>query len=259
MSPNPELMSQYGTDAFYRANLEKRSEVPLLMSLLGPMGTAALMASDSKHRARQAQEAQLLNHMFQQLEAQRQEGVKSGLSGKGQMLSTRGQAAGQLNDMAAYQSMMGLMKHGSTPLADAAKEAMDKEAFGAAMVGGIAKGLSKMVGGAKKAVGGLKSAPKAVAPKVPGVAGTQGVAQAAQAAKGPGVIDRAKNLAGALKPGWKGKAALALGGGAAAYTGYKGLQATRDYMMQPTYTSNAWGGRGMMRGGVNQYGYTNPS
>jgi len=57
----------------------------------------------------------------------------------------------------------------------------------------------------------------------------------------PSMLSRAWQT---VKPGWKGKA---LGLGALAgtgYVGYKGLQTARDYMMMPTYTSQAWGGYG---------------
>lgn len=57
---------------------------------------------------------------------------------------------------------------------------------------------------------------------------------------------------------WKTKGKI-LGAGAAlgaGYLGYKGLQATRDYMMQPTYTSRSWGGGGPLPSGINPYGYT---
>ncbi len=252
MPPNPTLMAQFGTDKFYLENLEKKAGLSLPLKLLGAAGTAALMSSDSKHRESQAREAQLLNQMFQQLEAQRQEDTKAALSGKGRMLSPQGQASQQLNSMGAYRDMMSLMdKRGSATLAYAAAQAvdgMDKEAIGA-LFGGLAqsagKALGQVVTKAKGTAGALKGAPKAVAPKVPGVGGTQGVAQAAQAAK-------------AKKPliGWKTKAVVGAGALGTAYTGYKGMQAARDYMMAPTYTSNAWGGGGMLRGGVNQYGYT---
>jgi hypothetical protein len=58
----------------------------------------------------------------------------------------------------------------------------------------------------------------------------------------------------------RNKALLYGGGGAVlagtGYAGYKGLQATKDYMMRPTYASNAWGGQGMMPSSMpNEYGY----
>lgn len=67
-----------------------------------------------------------------------------------------------------------------------------------------------------------------------------------------------KPLLQRLKPGWRAQAALGAGVAGTGYAGYKGLQATKDYMMQPTYASQYWGGAGMNpQAMVNQYGYTN--
>jgi hypothetical protein len=61
----------------------------------------------------------------------------------------------------------------------------------------------------------------------------------------------------ALTPGWKTKA---LGAGAVAGAGvgtYKGLGAAKDYLVQPTYASNNWGGQGLgTSSGINMYGHT---
>ena len=229
---------------------KKASELPMVARALGVAGSALLMRGDAQHRTRQLQEASVLNQMFRELEARKQRSIQDSFSGRGQTLSPQGQAAQQLNSMQAYQGMMSLMnKRGSVG-------GMDKEAFGA-LLGGLAKGFGKMLGGAGTKAPGvvskLKGTPKAMAPRGVSLPGTQGVAQAAQAAKPPGVLASAKK---AVTPGWKTKALV---GGAAlgtAYTGAKGMQAARDYMMQPTYASNNWGGTGMLRGPVNEYGYT---
>jgi hypothetical protein len=92
----------------------------------------------------------------------------------------------------------------------------------------------------------------------PAAGAGRAAAPAAAAAK-PAVTEAAKATT-KRKPllSWKtkgkilGAGALGLGG----YAGYKGLQTTRDYMMQPTYASNAWGGQGQMPGQLSQYGYT---
>ena len=238
--PNAELMARYGTQDIYLSNLEKRAELPLLLKLLGPVGTAALMSHGANNQERQVQEAQILNEMLRAVEARRQKGVVEGLSGKSPALSTSGQAAQQLNQMREYRRMMSLMDKRASVVD------MDKEAFGA-----LAAGAGTLLGNEGTQLRGLapkmKGATKAVGPKVPGTGATQGIAQASQATK-------------SKKPlvGLKGK--LLMGGAAAGagMAGYKGLGAAKDYMMQPTYQSNAWGGSGTLKGGVNQYGYNNP-
>ena len=259
VGPNIDLMRRFETSDFYQENLEKKAALPLLLKALGVAGTAALVGADSKHRERQLQEAAVLNQLFRELEAEKQRGTQDALSGKGSALSPQGQAAQQLNSMQSYHGMLSLMDKGGSALSGLAIEAlegMDKEAIGA-LLGGVAKGMGKMLGGAgAKApgvVGKLKGAPRAVGPKAAGLPGTQGVAQAAQASRGPGVLAGAKK---AVTPGWKSKALVGGAALGAAYTGYKGLQTARDYMMQPTYASNNWGGTGTLRGPVNQYGYT---
>jgi hypothetical protein len=243
--PRTHLLERFGTLAFYEDSLEKRASAGMLLRVLGPAGTAAMMSSMSSSQDRQVQEAQIINRMFRELEARKQRGVVGGLSGEMPAMSVQGQAAQQLNQMEGYQRMMSLMNKRAGVLTHAAREAvesMDKEAFGALMAG-----ASKLIGNAGLKTKGITNAlktPKAVAPRAPGLGGTQGVAQAAQARK-PIIGMKAKLLAGGA----------ALGAG---YAGYKGLQTAKDYMMQPTYATQAWGGSGTLRGGVNEFGYSNP-
>lgn len=96
---------------------------------------------------------------------------------------------------------------------------------------------------------GLIKTPKAAVPAAAAKAGP-----AAAAARTGAAATKSKPLIS-----WKTKAKI-LGGGAAlgaGYVGYKGLQAGRDYMMQPTYASQAWGGSsGRLPTSINPYGYT---
>jgi hypothetical protein len=97
------------------------------------------------------------------------------------------------------------------------------------------------------------------APRMPGQGGPYRTpaprAAAAAAPAAGGAAGSGFNLKGI-----RNKALLYGGGGLAAggvaYGGYKGLQAAKDYMMAPTYTSQAWGGQGMTpQSNLNQYGY----
>jgi len=59
----------------------------------------------------------------------------------------------------------------------------------------------------------------------------------------------------AISPGWRTKAlgtGLAVAGG---YGVYKGLQAGKQYMMQPSYGTTQYQGGAPLQANVNQYGY----
>jgi hypothetical protein len=127
---------------------------------------------------------------------------------------------------------------------------LDRHGFGAQgrLSQAMAEQGMKLPGAARAPAAG---AARAAAPAVKGAPGIQGAAQAAVQSKGPGVLQGVKD---ALTPGWKTKAGLIAGGLGAAYLGYKGLQAVKDYMMMPS------GGHhpGMLPGRLNEYGYVNP-
>ena len=58
----------------------------------------------------------------------------------------------------------------------------------------------------------------------------------------------------AFKPGFKSKALLAAGVLGTGYVGAKGLQATRDYMLQPPSYAR-WGASGAPAANISEYGY----
>jgi hypothetical protein len=125
---------------------------------------------------------------------------------------------------------------------------LEKDAFGMAMMGNILKNVGS---------------------KLQSFTGTGRLAQAAGTASGTigglgtKMLGKGTGMAAAAaKPASKpfmsmGTKAKVLGGGAlmgAGYAGYKGLQATRDYMMTPSGGGNFHGG-GSIPQSVNQYGY----
>lgn len=398
--PNAALLQEFGTEDFYKERLEKRANLPALLSLLGPVGTAVLLQADARHRARQVQEAQVMNALLRQAAAERQRAVIDGFSGQAPAHSAQGRAAQEMSAMRARTHMLELMKQGEAPngldalheeaefwraaenlargggrvgatakelaqryrgavpraqqkLEDATRHpglhqaataakgglvgalggglagalipsairplrgfalgggvggtlgalagyhqgslakrqqeadyynalaslpeeelaaqlrqampafvaarthqkyaSLNKEAFGGALLAPVvagAKSLAKLPGRALAKIPGSVRAPaagaaKAQAPAAGNLPALQGVGQAANsAARKPliGFGTKAKLLG----------AGVGVGG---AYGAYKGVQTARDYMMQPTYTSNQWGGRGMLPGQVNQYGY----
>lgn len=309
--PNPALLEAFGTDRAYRENLEKTATPPLLQAA-GPMAYMGLLQMEQQREHQQMLEAQMLNHMFRQMEAERQSAMQQGFMGRGPMLSDEGNAAQQLRQMQAYQAMMQLSKMSSAdPAALAAMRAeLEKEAGLGQIAGKALGGVGKLFGQAgrrmagtatQRAVGqagpasglgmrmrqaGVNMQQKAqqwsrhgmgatgrlqqsaakqgvTAPRMPG----QGGPYRTPGAAAPGVAPKAAPAASAAPGGgvnWRGmrNKALLYGGGTAAlagtgYAGYKGLQAAKDYMMAPTYTSQAWGGYGMapQDGDLNQFGY----
>ena len=294
--PNQALLERYGTQGFYAQNLEKKAELPAMLQMLGPLGTAAMLNAQAQHEARQREEAAIMNAMLRELAAKKQEGVVGGLSGKQQAMSASGRAAQGLNEMAQYQAMMSLMNKRASagPRSQAFMDELekmaeeDKEAFLGAGLKALGKGLGSLgrrvagtpmqqavgrssnmaanIGNKMRGMGvsmqqagnkvqGLKmpGAARAAAPGAASLPATAGAAQ--QAVRGPSMMQNVKK---AITPGWKTKAGLTAAGLGTAYVGYKGLQAAKDYMMQPTYMSSSWGGQGMLPGRVNQFGYTNP-
>ena len=153
--PNPVLMAAYGTGRFFLSNLEKQADLHSALSVAAPLSSMALWQADQAHLDRQMAEAEMLNQMFREEEAERQAPVEAGFRGE-RVMSPQGQAAGQLNQMAAYQSMLGLMdKRGSADWAEAFGQTlahklasaggMDKEAIG--LVGGLLSGAKSLLAG----------------------------------------------------------------------------------------------------------------
>lgn len=162
--PNEQLMDRYGTRGFWQAALEKRAS---LTDTVGPIASALALAAQSKHDSQVAEEAQMLNDLFRELEARRQAAIVSGLKGSG-ALSVQGQASQSLKDMEAYQRAMALMKNAAADLGLLKRAGMGA-ALGSA-AGGLAKALKPgwktkaMLGagglaagyGAMKTMGGIK-------------------------------------------------------------------------------------------------------
>lgn len=292
-TPNPALLQAFGTEAFWRGNLEKMAS-PLAQAALhvgAPAAFMGLMAYQQHREAKQLLEAQILTEMFRQAEAGRMAPVHAGFRGQGPMLSDMGNAASQLRQMAAYEAMMRL-KYSSIA---AMREELEKDA-------GLGQALSGVTGAARRTVGPLfgRGAPRAaqgvrglprppVRPQALGGAIDPGPAQGlfSRPIERPGGALTAPTVPprgvpkpppapppttgatppaptqGTGKPLWPSirNKALLYGGGAAAlggagYVGHKGLQTAKDYMMQPSYMSTSWGPPGMMpNSGVNQYGY----
>jgi hypothetical protein len=305
--PNPALLEAFGTDSIWRKNLEKTATPPW-MQAAAPMTYMGLLQMEQAREHQQMLEAQLMNEMFRQAEAQHMAPVQAGFRGGGPMLSDEGNAAQQMRQMMAYQAMMGKLSSASMA---AMRMELEKEAgLGGQLAGKVVGGIGKLFGqtgrrlagtATQRAVGtagpmsglGMRMRQAGVnmqqraqqwtrhgmgntarfqqaaakqgvtAPRMPGQGGpyrtpAPRAAAGAAAATAPAAAAPGKTLMQRLKPGWKTKATLAAGTLGAGYAGYKGLQAAKDYMMAPTYTSQAWGGYGMSpQGDLNQFGYQN--
>lgn len=59
----------------------------------------------------------------------------------------------------------------------------------------------------------------------------------------------------AVAPGWKGKALMTAGVGAAGYGAYKAMQGTRDFFSEPTHSTQSWGQKRPVMHNVSEYGY----
>jgi hypothetical protein len=300
--PNPALLEAFGTDSIWRKNLEKTATPPW-MQAAAPMTYMGLLQMEQAREHQQMLEAQLMNEMFRQAEAQHMAPVQAGFRGGGPMLSDEGNAAQQMRQMMAYQAMMG--KLSSAGMAAMRKE-LEKEAGLGQIAGKALGGVGKLFGqtgrrmagtATQRAVGtagpmsnfGMKlrqagvnmqqkaqqwtrhgmgatgrlqqSAAKQgiTAPRMPG----QGGPYRTPAARAPVPAAAGGAAGGGINLKGLRNKALLYGGGTAAiagtgYAGYKGLQAAKDYMMAPTYTSQAWGGYGMSpQGDLNQFGYQN--
>jgi hypothetical protein len=296
-TPNPVLLEVFGTDDFWRRNLEKTAAPPFPMQAAAPLAYMGMMAHSQHTEMKQLLEAQVLTQLFRQAEQGRMAPVQAGLRGQAHSLSDMGSAVQQLRPMAAYEAMMGL-KYGSVA---AMRHTMEKEAGIGQALGGAMGGLGRAFGATGRRLAGT-TAQRAtgMASPLSGVGmrmrqagvqmqqrgqqwsrfGTGATGRFQQAAARQGVLPSPRPPAAAARaaaplpvsgassktiwPGIRNKALL-YGGGAAAlggtgYAGYKGLQTAKDYMMQPTYASSSWGPSGMMpASGVNEFGYQDVS
>lgn len=272
--PDPRLLERFGHD-FYRASLEKVASLSAPARVAGAVGSALLFRLSAERQARQEREAQVLNMMFRALEEQRMENSVRALGGQAPALSMAGEALRSVRSMQAYRAASNLHEEGmvryasavGASMAKSASAALRKEAFGA-FGGNAVMSLGRSVssiGG--RLAGGLRAQrgllrPASVSPtagaRMPhrsAPAQTAGLARSSAQAAPAAQVPRKPLL------GWKTKAGLTAAGlGTVAATGYGAAQvagAAKNYLMQPTYASNAWGGRGLAPAGdVNQYGYT---
>jgi hypothetical protein len=265
-TPDPALMGIYGTDTYF---LEKVGAVTSQQALqvAAPLAFLGMVAVDKGRRLRLLQEADLMNRMFRAVESQRMQGVRDGLEGKyasvGRFLACA--EPGELEKVA--------MEIG-TRLAREASE-LEKKALVGAAVGMLGRAL----GAGGKALGGgggqflrrqginLRSAARGRGAAPAPMSLSQGARQgftagsptgaspwAAASAAAPTAVAGKKSLLG-----WKGKAGLGAATLGAGYAGYKGLQATRDYMMTPT-SQERWGRHGVAPAhNVSPYGYVTPT
>lgn len=224
----------------------------LVAALLG-MGLAA---ADSAHVAELKEEAAIMNEALRAHEASRMRQTTSMLDRK------YASAERELLDAVKVAAAISVAQDDMDKLAYLLeRQGMDKEAIGA-ILGGLARGA----GAALKGLGGAASA--AARLKIPGTpaappllqragawVGRQGAAAQKAGTRLSSVAPSAATPAAGGKPflsaATKGKL---LAGGALAgvgYTGMKGMQAARDYMMAPT---GAYHGAPIQHE-VNQFGY----
>lgn len=293
--PNPELMHQYGTDAYY---LEKTGNLPAALSVAAPLAFLGLAGHEHRRTQRLQQEAELMNQLFRHAEHRRMAQTTAGFGG------SRGGPAGGLgpaydmqfpNDpvMQGFEQAMmhdefgkmggiqpayvkvaeDLGRQLAHQASDELETIMTKMASGEeltelekeALVGTLMKGLGKGLGAVGKKVGwgGSGSFGKGGLAQKAGTKVRQwGAGLRTKGLQRAGIKAMPEAAAGAAsksKPliGWGTKAKIGLGvaGLGAGYAGYKGLQAAKDYMMQPTAASS-WGAHGVTpMKNVNQLGY----
>jgi len=140
MSPNPELMALYGTDAYY---LEKIGAIPfgaLAQRYLPGIASVGLMHHDRMHREQLLQEAEVMNQLFRAHERERLMGTVMGFKG----------ASALDPALAAFAENLG------TKLA----HTMSKEAVNLGSISGLLGKAKSLFGGAGKAA--LKSPKKSL-------------------------------------------------------------------------------------------------
>lgn len=249
----------------------KLAETPLAAQLLAALLGLGLMNSDREHVQEREGEDEAATQLARLLEARKMEQTISGLDPK---MASAGVTVGAIVKIAAAVTVAdGDMEKLASLLE---QQGMDKEAIGA-----LLSGLARAGGAALKGIGGAASAAGRLAVPAMGNTAKMLAAGGEAAAKSPGVLQRAGGwLSGqgsslAAKGVQAAKAAPAAAAGAAAgggsllsgatkakivgggallgagYLGMKGLQAGRDYMMQPTGEHHAPG----PPNNVNGYGY----
>jgi hypothetical protein len=223
--------------------------LPIAAQLVAAVLGTGLLAADQAHASRHQAEAEELNAIAREVEARKMDQTTRALERK---RAAAEEASGWAVKIAAAVTVADGDMDKLAVLLE--RQGMDKEAIGAfvgglmraggAALGGLGKGvaatgraattgtqrLMQAAGGAQPAVqragGWLQSQGSAIAAR-----GAQKAAPAAAAAN-PGVARAASKPL--ISPMTKAKV---LGGGAllgAGYVGMKGLQAGRDYMMQPS-------------------------
>lgn len=226
----------------------------LLATLLG----YGLMGADRQHVAEQEAEAEVLSQLARELEARKMEQTISGLSPK---MASAAETVWRMVKVAAAVNAAGGDQEKLALCLE--QEGLDKEAFGA-LIGGLARAggaALKGIGGAASAAGRLlpqtatqrflQAGGEAIGPNVAQRAGGWLQGQGASLAQKGMQLAKAPAAAPLLSAATKAKM---IGGGAllgAGYLGMKGMQAARDYMMQPTGSHQ---GPAVMHD-VNQYGY----
>lgn len=269
MTPNPELMHLYGTDLYF---LEKNGSLPGVLSVLAPLASMGLAHHESQRAAQQQQEAEIMNYMFRQAEHQRLQQTIAGLKGA----SAREEyikIAENVGRRLAHQTrdeLAALMEKAASgaELTELEKEALIGAGLLAKGLGALGRGLGSAGkslgwgatgtigrGGLAQTIGTkMRTAGAGLRTKGLQLAGTKAAPAAAAGAAAPAAAAASK-----AKPliGWGTKAKIGLGalGLGAGYAGYKGLQAAKDYMMQPTAAST-WGHHTPgPPANVNQFGY----
>jgi hypothetical protein len=251
-TPNPELMSLYGTDTYY---LEKVGAISPRMreAIMAAAGGASIGAyqDDASHREQVLLEAEIMNRKLRAMEAYRMSSVVASLGGDAQASIAAGHEAPVISAV-----KLSSMDPELFALAERSGRSLVKHAGmggGLGLLGSAAnaiKGVFGGGGGVSKKITGALAKPKANPMAAPLKAGAE------QVAKGP----VKKPL---ISTGTKAKIGLGVAGAGLAagtgYAGYKGLQATRDYMMQPSQQgAGQWGGYGPQPvSNVNQYGRVN--
>lgn len=269
-------MHVYGTDVFW---LEKSGQVsPGMLRTLAATAFMGVSALDKRHRQRLLAEAEAMNQEFRMAESQRMAPVKNSLMGKTGSAEVADRAGRRL----AHQEL--------DKVSEVEKEAIFRMLLqkGLGMVGkGLSAGGKQLGGGLGRTLRSQGAAARSAAlgHGVPAPMGlSQGARQgftsglskatsspwAAQAAKGAPAAAPAAAAAtaasGAKSKPFKllgtGTKLKLLGAGAiglAGYTGMKGLQSARDYMMTPAGHGSRWGAFGPAPpAGVNEYGYVTP-
>ncbi len=250
-TPNPELMRIYETDTYY---LEKVGAISPRMrdAIMAAAGGASIGAyqDDAAHRQQVLVEAEIMNRKLRAMEAYRMSSVVASLGGNAQASVAAGHEAPVISAV-----KLSSMDPELFALAERSGRSLVKHAGmggGLGLLGSAASAVKGFLGGgggvSSKITGALAKGPKA-----------NPMAKTLKKQVLPSVAEGAKKKP-LISTGTKAKIGLGVGGAALAagtgYAGYKGLQATRDYMMKPSQQGvGQWGGYGPQAvSNVNQYG-----